>query len=337
MEHLTSFWAGAMDHGDGLDLSAVAEAAGGWNLLEAGGADALIAAGVPVERARWWMATPPRQTCGKVVTMADARYPEQLRRMRQPPPVLLVDGDPDVLSMPAVAVVGTREATSYGRAIARQLGARLAEAGVLVVSGLARGIDTEVHRGAAEGGRTVAFLGHGLDYTAPSSNRWLRRHLIERGGAVVSTFPDALPARPHTFPIRNQWIAGLSHWCVVVEAADRSGALITARLALAEGREVAAVPGPIGAPASVGCLGLIRDGAHVVLDVPSFVAQVTGATERRAEDWLEDVYRGTPIDEVARRHGRSTVELIRQLATLEVQGVVVRASAHGYSPSGRQA
>jgi hypothetical protein len=103
MEHLTSFWAGAMDHGDGLDLSAVADAAGGWNRLEAGGADALIAAGVPVERARWWMATPPRQTCGKVVTMADPRYPAQLRLMRQPPPVLLVDGDPGVLSLPAVA------------------------------------------------------------------------------------------------------------------------------------------------------------------------------------------------------------------------------------------
>lgn len=335
MQHLTPFWAGAMDHGDGLDLPAVAAAAGGWHVLESGGADALIAAGVPVERARWWAATPARATQGVVLTLADPRYPDNLRRMRQPPPVLLVEGDPEALSLPTVAVVGTREATAYGRAIARQLGARLAEAGVCVVSGLARGIDAEVHRGAADAGRTVAFLGHGLDFTAPSSNRWLRAHIVARGGAIVSTFPDALPPRPHTFPIRNQWIAGLSQWCVVVEAADRSGALITARLALAEGREVAAVPGAIGASASVGCLGLIRDGAHVIVDVPSFVAMVAGGAERRAEDWLEDVYRGATIDEVARRHGRSTVELIRMLATLEVEGVVVRAPGHGYAPSGR--
>ena len=189
-----------------------------------------------------------------VITVADSRYPAALRRTGSPPPVLCVEGSLDVLQRPAVAIVGTRDCTGYGRRVARRLAEQLAQGGRVVVSGLARGIDEEAHLGACDAGATVAVLGHGLGHTAPASHRGLRRRIVAQGGAMVSAWPDDVAPRPFTFPQRNAWISGLSDAVVVVEAGERSGALITARWASQDGREVFAVPGPVGAPASAGCL-----------------------------------------------------------------------------------
>jgi DNA processing protein len=231
-------------------------------------------------------------------------------------PVAGIDG--------GVAVVGTRQCTAYGRGVARHLGVALAAAGEVVVSGLARGVDAAAHRGALEGGRTVAVLGHGLLHTAPASHRRLREQILASGGSLVTGFHDEVAPRPHTFPIRNRWIAGLSRAVVVVEAAKRSGASITARLALEADRPVYAVPGPIAAPQSEGCLRLLAEGASVVVDVAGLVEQLSGSRPRSVGTWLEALFAGASVEEVARLLGRSTVELFTELTRLEVAGVVVR-------------
>lgn len=334
MDEVDGFWAGAQDHGGRVDLPALAAAAGGWEALRRGGREALEALGVPPERAARWTATPPRRTRGTALTLADPRYPPSLRQMRSPPPVVCVEGAVEALHGVGLGVVGTRACTAYGRGVARHLGLAAARAGLVVVSGLARGVDGEAHRGALEAGRTVAVVAHGLDHTAPPMHGRLRAELVARGGAVVSAFPDALEPRPFLFPQRNAWIAGLSACVVVVEAGVRSGALITARHALEEGREVAAVPGPLGAPQSAGCLGLLRDGATPVTGVDELVARLTG-TVRTSEAWLDELFAGRALDDVARRHGRSAAELLAALTRLEVEGRVVALPGRRYAPAER--
>jgi len=201
----------------------------------------------------------------------DARYPSLLAAIPSPP-ALWVGGalaDDDAL---AVAIVGARRATAYGLEVAERLAADLAARGVTIVSGLARGIDTAAHRGAlAAGGRTLAVLGGGLDVVYPSENRGLAR-AIEGQGAVLSQFAPGTRALPGHFPARNRTIAGLALGVVVVEAAERSGALITASLAGDLGREVFAIPGRITSASSAGTNRLIQDGAKLVtcwLDVVS--------------------------------------------------------------------
>ena len=172
----------------------------------------------------------------------------------------------------AVAVVGARRATEYGEGVAEELGAQLAARGITVISGLARGIDSAAHRGALRaGGRTIAVLGSGADVIYPPENRRLAA-LIEGSGAVLSQFAPGTPPLPHHFPLRNRVIAGLALAVVVVEAAERSGALITARLAAEFGREVMAVPGRVTSPQSRGTHALIRDGAALVENWEDVVA-----------------------------------------------------------------
>ncbi len=172
----------------------------------------------------------------------------------------------------AVAVVGSRLATEYGKGMAEEIAAGLAARGVTIVSGLARGIDTAAHRGALRtGGRTIAVLGSGIDVIYPPENRALAAR-IEESGAVMSQFEPGVPPFPQHFPLRNQVIAGLALAVVVVEAAERSGALITARLAADFGREVMAVPGRAGSPSSRGAHALIRDGACLVENWEDVVA-----------------------------------------------------------------
>jgi DNA processing protein len=332
MGWMSGFWAGAQDDVGGVDWVGLAALVGGWGDLERADVDALVAAGVSVPRAQRWLGKPARASLGHVVTLADDAYPDALRRTRQPPPVLCVEGDLAALRGPGVAVVGTRDATGYGRAVARHLGHALATAGRVVVSGLARGVDGEAHLGALGAGRTVAVLGHGLGHTAPSSHRRLRARLAAEGGALVSVWPDDLPPRPHTFPQRNLWIAGLSEAVVVVEAGLRSGALITARWAAAEGREVFAVPGPIGAEASVGCLGLLEEGASVVVDVPSLVARLAGQAPPRGDALRELAASGASVDVLAQRLGRSVVDVLVDLGRLELQGELVRVEGNRWAP-----
>ncbi|MBW1877713.1 MAG: DNA-protecting protein DprA, partial [Deltaproteobacteria bacterium] len=305
----------------------------GFEGLIAGGREALVVGGVEAVAARAWASTTGCCSRGRVLTLACPDYPARLRELPAPPPFVCVQGDLDCLGAPAIAVVGTRRCTAYGVAVARHLAGALAAAGVVVVSGLARGVDSHGHRATLGVGRTVAVLGHGLGHTAPSFNRHLRQAIVEHRGLVVSTWADAVEPRPYHFPIRNQWISGLADAVVVVEAPMRSGALITARVALEQGRDVYAVPGQVGAPASRGCLDLLDQGAGVVVDVDRFVAQVTGAGAPRREDWLIRLFAGQTVEEVARFSRRTTADLLAELAVLEVRGEVVRLPGQRYAPS----
>jgi len=208
----------------------------------------------------------------RVLTRADAEYPSRLSEVPDAPGTLRVRGrlvDEDTL---AVAIVGSRRATPYGLEVAETLAADLAARGVTIVSGLARGIDSAAHRGALRvGGRTLAVLGSGIDVIYPPENRRLADEIAERG-ALLSQFAPGTPPLPQNFPTRNQVIAAMSLAVVVVEAAERSGSLITARLAAELGREVLAVPGRITAPESRGANRLIQDGAHVALGWEDVVA-----------------------------------------------------------------
>ncbi|MGH7366870.1 MAG: DNA-processing protein DprA [Candidatus Rokuibacteriota bacterium] len=205
-------------------------------------------------------------------TRADARYPSRLAEIPDAPATLHVRGslvDADAL---AVAIVGSRRATPYGLEVAETLAADLAARGVTVVSGLARGIDAAAHRGALRvGGRTLAVLGSGVDVIYPPENQRLAAEIAERG-ALLSQFAPGTPPLPHNFPTRNQVIAAMSLAVVVVEATEKSGSLITARLAAELGREVLAVPGRITAPESRGANRLIQDGAHVAMGWEDVVA-----------------------------------------------------------------
>jgi DNA processing protein len=198
------------------------------------------------------------------ITWQDASYPALLKEIADPPPVLYVRGQLTPEDAGAVAMVGTRRATVYGRDVAERLAYDLARNGLTVVSGLAKGIDTHAHRGAlAGGGRTIAVLGHGLDTIYPPENRRLAAELVERG-ALVSDYALGTGPLAEYFPPRNRIISGLSAGVVVVEADHTSGALITSKFASEQGRDVFAVPGPINAPSSRGCNRLIQDGAKLV-------------------------------------------------------------------------
>ena len=208
-----------------------------------------------------------------ILTIQDAGYPNRLRNIYDPPCLLYVRGRlPAFDDEAAVAVVGTRDCTPYGVSCAEKLGFGLAAGGALVVSGLARGIDSAALRGALRGGGTVtAVLGNGLDVVYPRENRYLYED-IAASGALLSEYPPGTPPEGRHFPVRNRIMSGLSLATLVVEAPERSGALITAGTALEQGRDVFAVPGPIDAPASVGCNRLIRDGAGLVTDAWDILA-----------------------------------------------------------------
>ncbi|MEM8677845.1 MAG: DNA-processing protein DprA [Planctomycetota bacterium] len=202
-----------------------------------------------------------------VLTWSDDEYPQSLREIADPPHALFVEGELTSREALSIAVVGSRHATAYGRRVAGRLASGLARAGFTVVSGLARGIDASAHRGALEaGGRTLAVLPAGLLQLYPREHRELAFD-IARAGACVTEHPCEWPVRAGAFPRRNRIITGLSLGTIVVEAADRSGALTSARHALDQGREVFAVPGPIDSRMSRGCHALLRDGATLVESV----------------------------------------------------------------------
>lgn len=199
----------------------------------------------------------------EIITFADPDYPRLLRHIHDPPPVLYVYGTLQADFFP-LAVVGSRNATPYGRRVTERLSGDLAELGFTVVSGMAAGIDTAAHRGTiAKGGRTVAVLGCGLDTIYPAQNKRLFHRIAERG-AVITEFPFKTRPEPHHFPIRNRIISGMSLGTVIVEASQRSGSLITARLAAEQGREVFAVPGSVTSFKSMGTHYLIKQGAKLV-------------------------------------------------------------------------
>lgn len=198
-----------------------------------------------------------------VTTVFDPAYPSSLRGLPDPPIVLYSWGSwTGTDSERSIAVVGSRMATHYGRLCAKTISHDLAEAGATVISGLARGVDTEAHTGALDaGGRTIAVIGAGLNRLYPRENGNLARRIADGQGAVVSEFPMDMPPSRTTFPMRNRIVSGWSRATLVVEASGRSGALITARMAAEQGREVFCIPGPVDRHSSDGCHALIRDGA----------------------------------------------------------------------------
>jgi DNA processing protein len=250
-----------------------------------------------------------------------------LRAIHDPPPGLFLRGSGDVglLSRAAVAVVGARACSGYGASVARSLGRDLARGGLIVVSGMARGIDAEAHRGALEAdGPTVAVLGCGIDRDYPAVHAELARRIAATGLLVSEYAPGVEPA-PWRFPARNRIVAGLCGATVVVEARERSGALITADLALEEGREVFAVPGEINSALSVGTNALLKLGA-TPLTAAGDVLLAFGIEEAAPadRDGLLDLLPAT-ADELVRRTGRPAAEIARALVELELAG---SASAH---------
>lgn len=278
------------------------------------------------------------------INRQDARYPAQLAEIYDPPPVLYVRGELDSPETDAVAIVGTRGASSYGRMAAEQLAAGLAEAGVTVVSGLALGVDTAAHRGALDaGGRTIAVLASGLDRIYPSQNARLAEDVTQQG-ALVSEFPLGIKPDAVNFPRRNRIISGLTWGTLVVEAGERSGALITAAFASEQGREVLAVPGSIFSPKSKGTNALIRDGATPVASAEDVLNELQPARIPRqlsvadivpldeTERVLLNVLGSEPlhIDEIAREVSLPMSLVSSGLAMMELKGVARQVGGMQY-------
>jgi len=204
--------------------------------------------------------------CGaKIIALDDSAYPARLKEIYDPPVVLFVRGSVEVLSSPGIAMVGTRHPTPYGLGMAERLSKDLAARGLVIISGMARGVDTASHRGAiAAGGKTVAVFGTGIDVMYPKENSRLAEQILSLGGALVSEFPIGTFAAPQNFPIRNRIISGMSAGVLVVEAAEYSGTRITARCALEQNRDVYAVPGNVTNKSSWGPNTLIKQGAKLV-------------------------------------------------------------------------
>ena len=200
-----------------------------------------------------------------MLTWEEDAYPRRLKEIDQPPPVLYLRGDLLPADEWAVAIVGTRRITAYGRQVTEEVATTLARSGVTVVSGLARGVDSVAHKAALDaGGRTIAVLGSGVDVIYPSEHRSLAERMIA-SGAILSDYPVGTAPDGVNFPPRNRIISGLSLAVIVVEAGQKSGALITAEFAAEQGRDVFAVPGNINAPQSAGCNALIQQGARPLL------------------------------------------------------------------------
>ncbi|HYN09125.1 MAG TPA: DNA-processing protein DprA [Vicinamibacterales bacterium] len=263
-------------------------------------------------------------------------YPDRLRHIPDPPIILWLRGQTELLDAPAVAIVGSRSATPAGLSVATRLGRELADVGLVVVSGMARGVDAAAHRGAIDGtGRTIAVLGCGTDVIYPREHHALARQILARG-AIVSELPPGTPPRQWHFPLRNRIISGLAQAVVVVEASEKSGSLITAKAALEQGRDVLAVPGNVISGRHRGCHALIKDGARLVETVDDVLeelrwsrrfVQVPPALNSLQLSELEGTMAaGEPysVDELAEATGRPAPDLLAELGALEVAGRVSR-------------
>jgi DNA processing protein len=284
----------------------------------------------------------------RFVGRSDRSFPPLLASIHDPPPGLFLRGGgaTEVLARAGVAVVGARACSGYGAAVGRMLGRELATAGAVVVSGLARGIDAEAHRGALEaGGNTVGVLGCGVDRDYPAAHAELARRIVERGGLIVSEYAPGVEPAPWRFPARNRIIAGLARATVVVEAREASGALITADFALEEGREVFAVPGEITSALSAGTNALLRLGATPltssadVLDALGLAPPEAPRPELGADaaTVLELLREGpASADALTRASGLDAGAVGAALVELELAGVVVESAGlfRGVMPAG---
>jgi DNA processing protein len=252
----------------------------------------------------------------RVISLSDPEYPPRLKEIYDPPVVLFVRGCVEVLAEPGIAMVGTRHPTPYGSGMAERLSTDLAIRGLVIISGLARGIDTASHRGAvAAKGKTVAVLGTGIDVMYPKENTRLTEQMIALGGALITEFPVGTPPTPQNFPIRNRIISGMSAGVLVVEAAEYSGTRITSRLALEQNRDVYAVPGNVTNKNSWGPNTLIKQGAKLVAtweDVwEELPTEVQAALSLRQNESAEPETASLFPDEVSSPHEKKILRLIK--------------------------
>ena len=281
----------------------------------------------------------------KVITFWEPDYPEILKQIYDPPPILYVKGNYN-FSFPSLGLVGARSSTHYGNQTAYRLAFQLASSGIAVTSGLARGIDTHAHRGAlAAKGVTVAVMGCGFRHFYPAENKSLANQIIEKG-CLISEFPTKVAPLSQNFPRRNRIISGISLGIVVVEAARRSGSLITADLALEQGRSVFAVPGRVDSPSSSGTLGLIKEGAKIVQTVDDIFEEIglqkssLLLTDKNSgkrsldpdEEVLLSLIGSEPmnVDEVSRRAQMQASRVLALLFTLELKRLVKQLPGKHY-------
>jgi DNA processing protein len=285
------------------------------------------------------------RSSGRLVTWTDASYPDLLRHIHDPPLFLYALGELLPADQYSVAVVGSRDASAYGRQMATQLGEGLATNGITIVSGMARGIDAAAHAAALRaGGRTIAVLGSGIDVVYPSEHHRLHMQ-ITKNGAVVSEYPMGAPPDAENFPGRNRIISGLALGTVVIEATERSGSLITAQYAVEHGREVFAVPGPVGVR-SRGTHQLLRQGAALAESADDVlreiaphlrsatrpVAPVLGAIEAAVLAELDETPRA--VDELLGRTGLAAGALLETLLLLELRGLVRQLPGQQFARGG---
>ena len=287
----------------------------------------------------------------RVIAWNDARFPAGLLMIPDAPPAIWCRGDLDALAPPAIAIVGSRSASAVALEIAAHLAADLAARGVVVVSGLARGVDSAAHRGAAARGRTVAVLGCGVDVMYPREHAALARD-IETRGVVLSEFPPGTPPLPFHFPLRNRVISGLSSAVVVIEASEQSGSLITAACALDQGRDVMAVPGNVLSGRNRGGHALIRDGAKIVETADDILEEFgwssppaaaapggpTDSIETTCVDPILAVMRdgeAYDLEMLSATAGIDGVGLLPRLLELELQGLVQRVDGGRFMRSAR--
>lgn len=270
-----------------------------------------------------------------ILTLADAAYPRKLLDTPDPPTILYARGRTDLLNAPAFAIVGSRNATPQGESNAQAFAAALSNAGLAIISGLALGIDAAAHRGGMrEQGSTIAVIGTGIDRIYPARNQDLAREIAAQG-VIISEFPLGTPALKENFPRRNRLISGLAQGCLVVEAAERSGSLITARLAGEQGRDVFAIPGSIHSPLSKGCHKLIKQGAKLVDDARDILEELgygvtspgkPAATPRQSTDETRLLdclgYDSCDVDTLAMRSGLTAERLYAILLQMELDGQI---------------
>lgn len=314
------------------------------------GIGAKLASGIDADRLRGAADAELRMASQKdteILCLADPRYPALLREIHDPPRILYVRGDCAVLSSPCVAMVGSRAATVYGKKIAHNFAQKLAGYGLVVVSGVALGIDGAGHLGAVEAGKTIGVLGCGVDVVYPKSHRDLYGAIVENG-ALVSEYPFGVRPEPFRFPARNRIISGLSLGVIVVEAASKSGSLITAEMALDQGRDVFAIPGRVDSPKSQGAHRLLQEGAMLVQSVDDVIRELGFASgdpgmsqenekiyttdltpEEKTLYGLLDVYPQT-IDDLIASSGLRPDKMAELLLLLELKGVVVVLPGNQY-------
>lgn len=279
----------------------------------------------------------------KIICLGQADYPEYLANIYSPPPIIYVKGRMDLLNKPAVSIVGSRTPTPYGRSMANKIASELAGHGMMIISGLAWGIDAEAHKAALDvGGMTGAVFGCGLDIIYPNDHKELANRMLENG-FWISEFAFGTAPERHNFPRRNRVISGLSLAVVVVEAASKSGALVTADLAVEQGKDVFAVPGPADSPKSNGTINLIKQGAFVATSAADILENLGWQTDKKSamagiekaalninlepdEQKVCDLIGRGPlhIDELMRSLGFSTSKLSVILLKLELAGLIAR-------------